>query len=81
MTRIKHGRLGWVPNVRSPIRYSQTPVSAPVAVPSVGQQTDEVLRALTGGDDARIAQLAAAVPLVAPRRQSQIHDGTNVVLI
>jgi crotonobetainyl-CoA:carnitine CoA-transferase CaiB-like acyl-CoA transferase len=48
VTRIPHDRLGWVPNVRLPIRYSQTPVVDPVAAPDVGQHTEQVLRDVLG---------------------------------
>lgn len=60
VTRIPHDRLGWIPNVSLPIRYSQTPVVDPVAAPAVGQHTETVLRELLGYDHARLAQLAEA---------------------
>lgn len=60
VTRIPHGKAGWVPNVSLPIRYSGTPIADPVAAPSVGQHTDSVLRELLGYDDMRIAGLAGA---------------------
>jgi crotonobetainyl-CoA:carnitine CoA-transferase CaiB-like acyl-CoA transferase len=60
VTRIPHPSLGWVPNVASPIRYSETPVVDPVAAPSVGQHTQEVLREALGYDEDRLARLARA---------------------
>jgi len=60
VTRIPHDRLGWVPNVNLPIRYSRTPIIDPVAAPAVGQHTENVLRVLLGYDDARLAGLAEA---------------------
>jgi crotonobetainyl-CoA:carnitine CoA-transferase CaiB-like acyl-CoA transferase len=60
VTRIPHDRLGWVPNVNLPIRYSRTPIVDPVAAPAVGQHTENVLRELLGYDDARLAGLAEA---------------------
>lgn len=58
VTRIRHPKVGWVPNVRSPIRYSRTPIVDPVAAPAVGQHTKEVLCGLLGYDEDRLAQLA-----------------------
>jgi crotonobetainyl-CoA:carnitine CoA-transferase CaiB-like acyl-CoA transferase len=60
VTRIPHPKVGWVPNVRLPIRYSRTPIEDPVAAPSVGQHTHEVLRDLLGYDEDRLTQLADA---------------------
>jgi crotonobetainyl-CoA:carnitine CoA-transferase CaiB-like acyl-CoA transferase len=60
VTRIPHPTVGWVPNVRLPIRYSRTPIVDPVAAPAVGEHTKEVLRDLLGYDENRLAQLAQA---------------------
>jgi len=60
VTRIPHDRVGWVPNVSLPIRYSETPIADPVAAPAVGQHTESVLRELLGYDDRRMASLAEA---------------------
>jgi crotonobetainyl-CoA:carnitine CoA-transferase CaiB-like acyl-CoA transferase len=60
VTRIPHRTVGWVPNVRSPIRYSRTPIADPVAAPAVGEHTQEVLRDLLGYDQERLAQVAEA---------------------
>ena len=60
VTRIPHPTVGWVPNMALPIRYSRTPVADPVAAPTVGQHTAEVLRETLGYDAARIARLAEA---------------------
>jgi len=60
VTRIPDDKLGWIPNVSLPIRYSQTPIVDPVAAPAVGQHTGTVLRELLGYDGARLARLAAA---------------------
>ncbi|WP_407181486.1 CaiB/BaiF CoA transferase family protein [Bradyrhizobium sp. STM 3562] len=57
VTRIPHPTAGWVPNVRSPIRYSHTPVADPVAAPAVGQHTEQVLSELLGYDRERLARL------------------------
>ncbi len=60
VTRIPHPTVGWVPNVRLPIRYSRTPVVDPVAAPFVGQHTEEVMRDVLGYDDIRLADLTEA---------------------
>jgi len=59
VTRIPHPQLGWVPNLRLPIRYDATPMADPVAAPSVGQHTREVLREVLGVSDERFDALAA----------------------
>lgn len=68
VTRIAHPQLGWLPNIRLPIRYSETPVADPVAAPSIGQHTQEVLRDVLRYSDDRIAALVArgAVGVAAP---------------
>jgi crotonobetainyl-CoA:carnitine CoA-transferase CaiB-like acyl-CoA transferase len=48
MTSIPHPELGWLPNMASPIRYSDTPVADPRPAPRVGQHTDEVLKEWLG---------------------------------
>jgi crotonobetainyl-CoA:carnitine CoA-transferase CaiB-like acyl-CoA transferase len=58
--RIPHPVLGWVPNVRLPIRYAATPMADPVAAPAVGQHTQEVLRDALGLDERQIAELERA---------------------
>jgi len=57
VTRIPHPVLGWVPNVRLPIRYASTPLADPVAAPSVGQHTREVLGAVLGLDERQLDRL------------------------
>lgn len=59
VTRIPHPVLGWVPNVRLPIRYGSTPIADPVAAPSVGQHTEAVMRDVLGLPDSRIEELRA----------------------
>lgn len=58
VTQIDHPVLGKVPNIRLPIRYSDTPLADPVAAPAVGQHTDAVLKTVLGLDDSGIARLA-----------------------
>lgn len=56
VTRIPHPVLGWVPNLASPMRFSSTPVRAPVAAPTIGQHTAEALADWLGLDEETIAQ-------------------------
>lgn len=60
VTRIPHPTVGWVPNMALPIRYSHTPIADPVAAPTVGQHTQEVLRQTLGYDEGRLAELDRA---------------------
>jgi crotonobetainyl-CoA:carnitine CoA-transferase CaiB-like acyl-CoA transferase len=66
VTRIPHPAVGWVPNMALPIRYGRTPIADPVAAPTVGQHTHEVLREALGYDEARLASLAQAGAFGAP---------------
>lgn len=58
VSRIRHPRFGWLPNVALPIRYSATPLADPVAAPGIGQHTAEVLQQVLGYDEMKIARLA-----------------------
>ena len=60
VTRIPHPAVGWLPNVALPIRYAGTPIADPVAAPTVGQHTLEVLRETLGYGEDRLARLAQA---------------------
>lgn len=71
VTRIKHPTVGWLPNVALPIRYSHTPLADPVAAPSVGQDTREVLRELLSYDDERLGELDAAGAFGASARRHE----------
>jgi crotonobetainyl-CoA:carnitine CoA-transferase CaiB-like acyl-CoA transferase len=53
----KHARVGDVPIIGSNYRFSDTPVDDTRPPPSLGQHTDEVLRALAGVSDAELADL------------------------
>ncbi|MGY3617777.1 CaiB/BaiF CoA transferase family protein [Bradyrhizobium sp. USDA 10063] len=68
VTRIPHPTVGWVPNVRLPIRYSHTPIADPVAAPAVGQHTEQVLRDVLGYDEDHFARLAETGALGDHRR-------------
>ena len=66
VTRIPHATVGWVQNVRSPIRYSRTPITDPIAAPAVGQHTQQVLSELLGYDGGRLTRLAESGVLGVP---------------
>jgi formyl-CoA transferase len=57
---LPHPVAGSVSLVRSPMRFSETPVQHEVPPPLLGEHTDQVLRALLGYGDKEIAALRAA---------------------
>lgn len=60
LSAIPHPTAGTVPNVAPPFRLSRTPVVDPVAAPTLGQHTRDVLRDALGMDDAALAAAAAS---------------------
>ena len=54
---LPHPSAGKVALVRSPMRFSATPLEHDLPPPVLGQHTDEVLRSLLGKSDAEIARL------------------------
>jgi crotonobetainyl-CoA:carnitine CoA-transferase CaiB-like acyl-CoA transferase len=56
---LPHPKAGKVSLVRSPMRFSGTPLEHRLPPPLLGEHTDEVLRGLLGRSDAQIAQLRA----------------------
>jgi formyl-CoA transferase len=56
---LPHPLAGSVSMVRSPMRFSATPVEHDVPPPVLGQHTEEVLRGLLGWSDADIAKCRA----------------------
>jgi crotonobetainyl-CoA:carnitine CoA-transferase CaiB-like acyl-CoA transferase len=56
---LPHPSAGKVAVVRSPMRFSETPVQHGVAPPTLGQHTDEVLRDLLQKNASEIARLHA----------------------
>jgi formyl-CoA transferase len=57
---LPHPTAGTVSLVRSPMRFSATPVQQDVPPPTLGQHTDQVLRELLGKNEAEIARLRSA---------------------
>ena len=54
---LPHPLVGTVPNLRSPLRMSETPVRPASAPPMLAQHTDQVLGHILGYDEERIAAL------------------------
>nr|WP_315593232.1 CoA transferase [uncultured Cupriavidus sp.] len=69
VSRIAHPKVGWVPNIASPIRYSDTPMVDPKPAPAVGQHTLEVLRDVLGYDDSQLDVLRCAGALGKDQRE------------
>jgi crotonobetainyl-CoA:carnitine CoA-transferase CaiB-like acyl-CoA transferase len=57
---LDHPVAGKLPTVASPMRFSATAVEYRGAPPTLGQHTDEVLRAVLGKTDAQLEELRAA---------------------
>lgn len=57
LTNVPHPTASTVRLVKSPVRFSQTPVTAPSAPPLLGQHTETVLQTILGYDAARIEHL------------------------
>lgn len=71
VTQIFHPSAGTVPNVALPMHFSSTPLAPPVAAPTLGQHSEEILREVLGFDEGKINDLRAcgalgAAPLKAP---------------
>jgi crotonobetainyl-CoA:carnitine CoA-transferase CaiB-like acyl-CoA transferase len=60
VTQLPHPTAGMVPNVAFPMRFLGTPAPAPVAAPTLGQHTREVLGALLGYDAHRFDEASRA---------------------
>ena len=60
VSQIAHPTAGSIANVRLPITLDQTPLAQPVAAPTLGQHTREVLRDVLGYGTARIGELDQA---------------------
>lgn len=57
---LPHPAIGSVPSVANPIKYSVTPISYRSAPPTLGADTDEILREMLGVTPAEIARLRKA---------------------
>lgn len=58
VTHIPHPTLGQIPNIASPIRYARTPMVDPTPAPSIGQDTEAVLREVLGWSPDKMADMA-----------------------
>jgi formyl-CoA transferase len=54
---LPHPSAGTVSLIRSPMRFSETPVEHGVPPPTLGQHSDEILRNLLGKSEAEVARL------------------------
>ena len=54
---LPHTTAGKVPVIRSPMRFSGTPIEHTVGPPVLGEHTDEVLRSLLGKSEAEVGRL------------------------
>ncbi len=57
---IEHPLAGKIPLIRSPMRFSGTPLEHEIPPPLLGQHSADVLRGLLGRSDEEIAELRAA---------------------
>ena len=91
LSTVDHPTVGPVPNLAPPFRLSHTPPVDPVAAPTLGQHTAEILADVLGYDDERIAALTAAgafgsapapppAPASAPDRLTSNRRRANRVL-
>ncbi|MDB5826688.1 MAG: Carnitine dehydratase [Variovorax sp.] len=60
VTQLPHPTAGTVPNVAFPMRFMGTPAPLPVAAPTLGQHTRDVLRELLGYDEDRLDEASRA---------------------
>ncbi|UZE47865.1 CaiB/BaiF CoA transferase family protein [Rhodopseudomonas sp. P2A-2r] len=58
-TSIPHPTAGQIPNIGSPMKFKDTPLADPVAAPTLGQHTHEVLTQMLGYSSSKIEELTA----------------------
>ncbi len=58
-TSIPHPTAGQIPNIGSPLKFNDTPLADPVAAPTLGQHTHEVLTQMLGYSSSKIEELTA----------------------
>ena len=56
ISRVQHPTVGWIPNIRNPIFLSRTPAVAPQAAPTLGENTEDVLKELLQYSDMDISR-------------------------
>ncbi len=72
--RVQHPEAGWIPNIRLPIRYSETPIADPRPAPTVGEHNGEILRQVLGYSKEQIAALARSGALGGALAPEAAHD-------
>jgi crotonobetainyl-CoA:carnitine CoA-transferase CaiB-like acyl-CoA transferase len=60
VSRVAHPELGWLPNIRLPLRFSETPVADPVPAPLVGEHSREILIQTLGYSESEASALVAS---------------------
>jgi len=54
---MAHPLAGKISLIRSPMRFSETPIEHKIPPPLLGQHTEEILRGMLGRNDEEIARL------------------------
>ena len=67
----EHEKLGNIPNVGLPIKFSETPMRKPSGAPLLGSQTRQALRRVLNCGEERMAQLAQAGAFGTNRRSPE----------
>ncbi|WP_433948353.1 CaiB/BaiF CoA transferase family protein [Brevundimonas diminuta] len=80
VTRIPHPTAGEIPNLALPFHFSATPVADPVAAPSIGQHSREVLEDVLGFSAKNIAALSEAGAFGALSAQRPEADARETVI-
>jgi crotonobetainyl-CoA:carnitine CoA-transferase CaiB-like acyl-CoA transferase len=71
VTLISHPEVGWMPDIRLPIHYSDTPLADPRPAPTVGEHTREVLAEVLGITDLELDAMACDHAFEASERGAQ----------
>ena len=69
---VPHPVAGMIPNMRLPFRMAGTPLADPVAAPTLGQHTEDVLRSVLRYNESEIKALAESGVVTLPPRNSSM---------